>query len=59
MSGDSPNQAPQEFGPTVGAIIIVGLLIVGGIYFLLMQEQKLNGVEEPAPDTLPELQTNA
>ena len=60
MDEQAPNKQRQEFGPVVGAVIIVGLLILGGLYFLLMQEQKLNGGEGPAPDVpLPEQQTNA
>ncbi|HXK31721.1 MAG TPA: hypothetical protein VJZ94_03265 [Candidatus Paceibacterota bacterium] len=47
MNGDSPNNPRQEFGPVVGAVIIVGLLIIGGVYFFLMQEQKLNATEDP------------
>jgi hypothetical protein len=34
---EDPNNENREFGPIVGAVIIVVLLIIGGIYFLLMQ----------------------
>ncbi len=60
MEPETPNKQRQEFGPVVGAVIIVGLLVLGGLYFLLMQEEKLNGIETPAPDSpLPQQQTNA
>lgn len=41
MSAVDPNK-DQEFGPVVGAIIIVALFILGGLYFFLMQEERLN-----------------
>lgn len=61
MNGGTPNNEKQEFGPVVGAAIIVGLLVVGGVYFFLMQEQKLNETEDPmAPQATStvEVQTN-
>lgn len=45
---------PQEknesgVGPTVGIIILVALFIIGGIYFFITQEKKLN--EAPLSET--------
>lgn len=60
MSGDSPNNPGQELGPTVGAVIIVGLIIIGGFYFLFMQAQKTNNIDGPVPDVpLPQAETSA
>lgn len=35
-----PNNQRQEFGPIVGTIIIVGLLVAGGVYFFFKQEPR-------------------
>ena len=56
MEHPTPNNAPQEFGPVVGAIIIVGLFVVGGVYFFVMQEQKIKS-SESATSTTPEAST--
>ena len=55
MDSPTPNNSPREFGPVVGAVIIVGLLVVGGLYFFLMQEQKLN--TPPMPDATEQTNT--
>jgi hypothetical protein len=33
-----PKKPDQGVGPLVGIIIIVGLIALGGVYFLVMQE---------------------
>lgn len=48
-----PNNQKKEFGPLVGAIIIVGLFIIGGIYFFLVQEPRTNEQLEDSTE-LPE-----
>ena len=49
MDEGAPNNGRQEFGPIVGAILIVGLLVIGGLYFLSIQGQKLNEGDIPSP----------
>ena len=39
-----PNNGNREFGPIFGIIIIVGLFVLGGIYFFFLQDPP---VEEP------------
>lgn len=39
-----PNNQNREFGPIIGAIIIVGLFVLGGIYFFFLQDPP---AEEP------------
>jgi hypothetical protein len=37
---DHPNTPNKEFGPIVGTIIIIGLLIAGGVYFFSKLESR-------------------
>ena len=45
---NAPNQKPAPVGPTVGIVIIVGLLLVGAVYFLFQQIEQKKNVEPPS-----------
>jgi hypothetical protein len=48
MEQDPNNNEKPEFGPLVGVVIIVALLVAGALYFLFLQPERSPALESTA-----------